>query len=261
MCLRRAHLLVGQHHAGAVRQAGDHLAGLAAAPARRIVCALDARCWASIWRRSSSVRSPTSSRPSTNRRRPSCVGSRPAEVCGAYDQPQLLQVRHDVADRGRRQRHRQRARQVARADRLAGGEIGLDDLPEDGARALVELGELAYAFGHRSGYVRTSPVKLLKIRDARAVFVKLAGAFSVEARRAAPVGSAANLPQQQSGPAPLMRPSKRKPDELRRVSIERAVSMHAEGSCLIKFGNTHVCARRAWKSACRPGSRARGAAG
>jgi ribonuclease PH len=37
-----------------------------------------------------------------------------------------------------------------------------------------------------------------------------------------------------------MRPSKRKPDELRRVSFDRAVSMHAEGSCLIKFGNTHV---------------------
>jgi ribonuclease PH len=37
-----------------------------------------------------------------------------------------------------------------------------------------------------------------------------------------------------------MRPSKRQPDELRRVSLERAVSMHAEGSCLIKFGNTQV---------------------
>lgn len=37
-----------------------------------------------------------------------------------------------------------------------------------------------------------------------------------------------------------MRPSNRQPDELRRVSFERAVSMHAEGSCLIKFGNTHV---------------------
>jgi ribonuclease PH len=37
-----------------------------------------------------------------------------------------------------------------------------------------------------------------------------------------------------------MRPSKRKPDELRRVSFDRAISMHAEGSCLIKFGNTHV---------------------
>ena len=37
-----------------------------------------------------------------------------------------------------------------------------------------------------------------------------------------------------------MRPSKRQDDELRPVHIERAVSMHAEGSCLIKFGNTHV---------------------
>ena len=37
-----------------------------------------------------------------------------------------------------------------------------------------------------------------------------------------------------------MRPSKRQPGELRPVSFDRAVSMHAEGSCLIKFGNTHV---------------------
>src|SRR5262245_46407363 len=37
-----------------------------------------------------------------------------------------------------------------------------------------------------------------------------------------------------------MRPSKRQSDELRRVSIERAVSKHAEGSCLIKFGDTQV---------------------
>ncbi len=37
-----------------------------------------------------------------------------------------------------------------------------------------------------------------------------------------------------------MRPSNRQPDELRRVVLERAFSLHAEGSCLIKFGNTHV---------------------
>ncbi|KAB2845711.1 MAG: ribonuclease PH [Hyphomicrobiaceae bacterium] len=37
-----------------------------------------------------------------------------------------------------------------------------------------------------------------------------------------------------------MRPSKRRPDELRRVSIDRGVSRHAEGSCLIKFGYTEV---------------------
>jgi ribonuclease PH len=37
-----------------------------------------------------------------------------------------------------------------------------------------------------------------------------------------------------------MRPSKRENDMMRPVAFERAVSMHAEGSCLIKFGNTHV---------------------
>ena len=37
-----------------------------------------------------------------------------------------------------------------------------------------------------------------------------------------------------------MRPSGRKNDELRAVSFERGVSIHAEGSCLVKFGNTHV---------------------
>ena len=37
-----------------------------------------------------------------------------------------------------------------------------------------------------------------------------------------------------------MRPSGRKIDEMRAVSIETGVTMHAEGSCLIKMGNTHV---------------------
>lgn len=37
-----------------------------------------------------------------------------------------------------------------------------------------------------------------------------------------------------------MRPSKRQDDELRPVSFERGVSRHAEGSCLVKFGDTHV---------------------
>jgi len=37
-----------------------------------------------------------------------------------------------------------------------------------------------------------------------------------------------------------MRPSKRAADEMRLVSIERHVARYAEGSCLIKFGETHV---------------------
>ena len=37
-----------------------------------------------------------------------------------------------------------------------------------------------------------------------------------------------------------MRPSKRAASELRPVSLERNVARYAEGSCLVKFGQTHV---------------------
>ena len=37
-----------------------------------------------------------------------------------------------------------------------------------------------------------------------------------------------------------MRPSRRAADELRRVTLERGVSKHAEGSCLVRFGDTRV---------------------
>ena len=37
-----------------------------------------------------------------------------------------------------------------------------------------------------------------------------------------------------------MRPSKRAVDALRPISLERGVSRHAEGSCLVRFGETHV---------------------
>jgi ribonuclease PH len=37
-----------------------------------------------------------------------------------------------------------------------------------------------------------------------------------------------------------MRPSKRAPDELRPVTLERGVARYAEGSCLVGFGNTRV---------------------
>ncbi len=37
-----------------------------------------------------------------------------------------------------------------------------------------------------------------------------------------------------------MRPSGRKADQLRAVSFTRGFTKHAEGSCLVKFGDTHV---------------------
>ena len=37
-----------------------------------------------------------------------------------------------------------------------------------------------------------------------------------------------------------MRPSGRKFNQLREISIEPSILKHAEGSCIVKFGNTHV---------------------
>ncbi|MGO9417991.1 ribonuclease PH [Roseiarcus sp.] len=37
-----------------------------------------------------------------------------------------------------------------------------------------------------------------------------------------------------------MRPSKRAPDEMRKVSFERRAARYAEGSCLVRVGDTHV---------------------
>ena len=37
-----------------------------------------------------------------------------------------------------------------------------------------------------------------------------------------------------------MRPSGRLPDQLRPLSFEKGFARHAEGSCLVKFGDTHV---------------------
>jgi ribonuclease PH len=39
---------------------------------------------------------------------------------------------------------------------------------------------------------------------------------------------------------PSSRPSGRAPDQLRTVTLETGFAKHAEGSCLIKFGDTHV---------------------
>lgn len=40
--------------------------------------------------------------------------------------------------------------------------------------------------------------------------------------------------------ATVQRPSKRAADAMRPVSLERGVTKHAEGSCLVRFGDTHV---------------------
>ncbi len=55
-----------------------------------------------------------------------------------------------------------------------------------------------------------------------------------------------------------MRPSKRQPGELRPVTLERGVSLHAEGSCLIKCGNTHVLCAASLEERVPPWMKGRG---
>src|SRR5205085_4808926 len=47
-------------------------------------------------------------------------------------------------------------------------------------------------------------------------------------------------PHSPTGTGNFARPSRRRPDELRAVTLERGVVKYAEGSCLVKFGDTHV---------------------
>ena len=75
--------LAGEHDAGAARQAGQRLARIGEERFRRVRPGSAALTCASICRRSSTERSPTSSSASTKNRSPNSVGSRPAEVCGA----------------------------------------------------------------------------------------------------------------------------------------------------------------------------------
>jgi hypothetical protein len=58
-----------------------------------------------------------------------------------------------------------------------------------------------------------------------------------------------------------MRPSGRKLDEMRSVSIDVNVTKHAEGSCMIRMGDTHVYAPPQSKIAFRPLSKGPALAG
>src|SRR6516164_1661905 len=143
------------------------------------------------------------------------------------DQPEPLEIRHDVAHRGWRQCDRQEPRQVARAHRLASGEIAFDDLAENLPRTLVE--------GRKAHLVRAdrnvvgSHRKLLGIQSKNDASRRTCSSHAY--------GYGVRPAKERIRP---MRPSRRQVDELRAVSLERGVVKHAEGSCFVKFGDTHV---------------------
>ena len=58
-----------------------------------------------------------------------------------------------------------------------------------------------------------------------------------------------------------MRPSGRRPDELRQVKLEPGVNKHAEGSCLVRFGDTQVLCTASLEDRVPPSCATRGGAG
>ena len=55
-----------------------------------------------------------------------------------------------------------------------------------------------------------------------------------------------------------MRPSKRQAGEIRKVTLERGFSRHAEGSCMVKFGETHVLCTASLEARIPPWLKGRG---
>ena len=55
-----------------------------------------------------------------------------------------------------------------------------------------------------------------------------------------------------------LRPSGRAPDALRQISLETEVTRYAEGSCLAKFGHTHVLCTASWTDNVPPWMRGKG---
>ena len=163
------------------------------------------------------------------------------------DQAELFQVGHHIAHRGRRQRHRDQARDVARTDGFAGREITLDDLTKNVARTLVELGEPGIRRDQANRIVVGQRLFLpapliLSIRGAndKHRIPRLKQRQKALPHCAPPPTSTATeicLIFRKDSP---MRPSRRAPDQLRPVSLERGVVKYAEGSCMVKFGDTHV---------------------
>ena len=56
----------------------------------------------------------------------------------------------------------------------------------------------------------------------------------------------------------LIRPSGRAFDQLRDISLETGVTRYAEGSCLAKFGNTHVLCTASWERGVPPWMKGQG---
>ena len=106
---------------------------------------------------------------------------------GGMDQAERFQIGHDVSDRGRRQRSRQDARDIAGADRLAGREISVHDLAENLARALVQLRQ-AKALARASLVTRHSRLRCFLVSSSKVLYDIVSASAPCEHSRAVKEG-------------------------------------------------------------------------
>ena len=203
--------------------------------------------WRSGCGRSSST-APTSSMESTKKRRPSCVGARPAEVCGAAISPSSSRSAMTLRTEAGDSEVSSMARQLPRADRHPCIEIALDELAEDFLAALVERVEKFLAselsFGvHCSPHPFVGPdlgVKSSGIQAAQALRLFSASEQAKSRGTRQALQQAAQQAPESERRDPPMRPSSRSADQMRDVTLVRGVAPQAEGSCLVSFGDTRV---------------------
>jgi hypothetical protein len=126
----QAHVrLGGQHDAGRAGQAGQRLRRLGQHVLDRLARAdagdLRLDVAAVLLRHVADLHQRIDEEPQAELGRQAAGGGMRRE-----DEAEMLEIRHHVAHRGRRKGHRQDARQVARADRLARREVALHDRAE-----------------------------------------------------------------------------------------------------------------------------------
>ncbi len=139
-------------------------------------------------------------------------------------QAEEFQVLHNIADGGRTDLFTHLPGQGARTHGVARMKIALDHAPENLARPVVHLSKKFACVRHQNNNLWGLAIK----EKATSRSIGVDGFFA---------GHYHPANQQEDK---CMRPSGRETNEMRPVVIETNVTRHAEGSCLIKCGDTHV---------------------
>ncbi len=219
-------------HASALRQARQQVGGVG----QRVLDTARARRLAQpLVDLGGLVSRPAAPARAAHRRRTAVPlgGQAPGAGVRREDEPGVLEVRHDVAHGGRREVGGQDARDRARPHGLAGFDVGFDETPEDIARALSSAASAESFSSFMEWNVESDPAGQPPVRALPSP--------GLRARQG---------PIKQTGYR--MRPPNDFPANFACQLYPRG-DRHAEGTCLVKFGDTHVLCTATVEDGCRRG--------